>query len=383
MNPPAKRKSAKPSKASPGEPWKSWPGLFFKQRADGSFDWISREMEPYVGVIVRTLKPNPKKFWARVHPDDLKAVRAKTESCARSGEPITHVYRVVTDSTGKIACVSERRRPLFDRKRKICGYECQWTDLTRQMLAEDRLVSSAWKTTLADLTPGLAHDFNNVLTGILAVSEVCLAQVDAAHPFHESLSLIKQQVQDASQLVHRIARLHQEAPGCYDYQDVNTIAAEVVEILRKVIPKRIEICATLSAESLPVYVDAVEFRRLLLSLALSAVNNMTGSGKLHFRSSRHETAPALRSIHGALPRLPAVCVSIAVPGGAFGTDPLALLSGTCAFPADSNDGVGLSLHQARVFLEKNKGAISVESNPASGTTLGLWLAQADFTEAPV
>src|SRR6266481_940072 len=90
--------------------------------------------------------------------------------------------------------------------------------LTRQMLLESRLLSSAWKTTLADLTPGLAHDFNNVLTGILAVSEVCLAQVDARHPFHEILSLIKQQVQEASQLVHRIARLHQEAPGCYDYQ---------------------------------------------------------------------------------------------------------------------------------------------------------------------
>src|SRR5882724_10976904 len=107
MKRPAKRNSAKPSKASLGEIWKSWPGLFFKQRADGSFDWTSREMEPYVGVITRTLKPNPKKFWARVHSDDLKAVRARIESCARSGEPIAHVYRVISGSTGKAAYVSE------------------------------------------------------------------------------------------------------------------------------------------------------------------------------------------------------------------------------------------------------------------------------------
>src|SRR5258708_147843 len=134
MKRPAKRNSAKPSKASPGETWKSWPGLFFKQRADCSFEWISPEMGPYVGVVRKTLKPNPKVFWARLHPGDLKAVGAQIESCARSGEPITHVYRVISASTGKIAHISESRRPILDRNGKICGYECQWTDLTCQML---------------------------------------------------------------------------------------------------------------------------------------------------------------------------------------------------------------------------------------------------------
>src|SRR5207249_2893411 len=105
------------------------------------------------------------------------------------------------------------KRPLKRHSAKPTKASTSWIDLTHRKHAERKLVDSAWKITLADLTPGLAHDFNNVLTGILAVSEVCLAQTDAGHPFHESFSLIKQKVQDASQLVHRIARLHQEAPG--------------------------------------------------------------------------------------------------------------------------------------------------------------------------
>jgi len=273
------------------------------------------------------------------------------------------------------------KRPLKRHSAKPTKSSASWIDLTPQKHAERRLLDSAWKITLADLTPGLAHDFNNVLTGILAVSEVCLAQADAEHPFHESLSLIKQKVQDASQLVHRIARLHQEAPGCFDYQDVNSITAEVVEILRKAIPRRIEIITALSAVPLPVYVDAVEFRRLLLSLALSAVNAISGSGRLHFNSSRHKTLPALRQVHGTLPRLPAACVTIANSGAAFDGNPLTARSDHFSSSSEYEDGAALSLHQARLFLEKNNGAMSVEFAAASGTTLRLWLPESDFTEA--
>src|SRR5256885_15494618 len=94
-----------------------------------------------------------------------------------------------------------------------------------QGMTEERLLLLAWKETLADLTPGLAHDFNNVLTGILALSEAYLAEIDSAHPFHEGLSLIKQQAQQAGQLVHRMARLYQEKTGTCDYQDVNSLVS--------------------------------------------------------------------------------------------------------------------------------------------------------------
>src|SRR5437773_3251920 len=108
---------------------------------------------------------------------------------------------------------------------------------------DSRLLISAWKETLAALAPGLAHDFNNALTGIMGISEALLMQIDSNHPFYEGLLLIKQQVQQTAQLTHRIARLYQDKPGTRDYQDLNSIAAEVVALVGKVIPKRIEVRA--------------------------------------------------------------------------------------------------------------------------------------------
>jgi CheY-like chemotaxis protein len=45
-----------------------------------------------------------------------------------------------------------------------------------------------------------------------------------------------------------------------------------------------------------------------------------------------------------------------------------------------NKGSGLGLYNARLFVEKHHGGISVDSVEAVGTTFAIWLPQADFTE---
>src|SRR5205085_11993940 len=198
-----------PRRASPSQ---SWPGFFFRQRADLSFEWITREVEKLFSATAKSRLASPAQFWAMVHPADLEPLRHQLQSCAKSRQWLTHTFRL-RQAGGQVIYISESRRALRDGGAKLCGYEGFWIDITRQTFAEARLLQSVWKETLGDLTPGLAHDFNNVLTGILTLSEAFLAQIDSKHTFHEGLSLIKQKALEASRLTHRIARLHQEKTG--------------------------------------------------------------------------------------------------------------------------------------------------------------------------
>jgi nitrogen-specific signal transduction histidine kinase len=128
----------------------------------------------------------------------------------------------------------------------VLGYEGVWLDVTRQTIAEKRLSSAAWKETLAVLTMGLAHDFSNVMAGIHSISESFLAQIDAQNPFHEGMSLIRQNSLQASQLVQRIINLHHGKTGERNYHDLNEIVGGLVELGRKIIPRRIEITIELA-----------------------------------------------------------------------------------------------------------------------------------------
>ena len=46
-----------------------------------------------------------------------------------------------------------------------------------------------------------------------------------------------------------------------------------------------------------------------------------------------------------------------------------------------NKGSGLGLYNARLFVEKHHGAISVTSTEGQGTTFAIWLPEADFSES--
>src|SRR5438132_5577290 len=285
-----------------------------------------------------------------LHPPDLQTLRDQIQSCAKSRQWLTHTFRL-RQAGGQVIYISESRRALRDGGAKLCGYEGFWIDITRQTFAEARLLQSVWKETLGDLTPGLAHDFNNVLTGILTLSEAFLAQIDSKHTFHEGLSLIKQKALEASRLTHRIARLHQEKTGRRSYQDVNSTVTEVLELLGKVITKRYELRTTLAGESLPGFVDRREFHRILLSLALAAINNKSNSGGLHFHTSRHDTPPLPVPGKGKLARRPVIGVRLIASSSIISPEQLEMLLDPRAAAIEEIAGMALSLRHASLFLE--------------------------------
>jgi hypothetical protein len=85
-------------------------------------------------------------------------------------------------------------------------------------------------------------------------------------------------------------------------------------------------------------------------------------------------------MQGALPRLPAACLSVQDSGSGIKPRHLASIFDPFFTTKAMNKGSGLGLYNARLFVEKHRGAISVDSQEGVGSTFHLWLPQADFTE---
>ena len=354
-----------------------WPCVVFSQRSDFSLQFASPNIQELTGVTVAQWTSQPRRFWELIHEQDAVELRQQYKTAVQNGADITNTFRIRHAQTGRVVYILEHRQPVISKNGLLLSHEVVWLDVTRQTVAENRLSTAAWKETLAVLTLGMAHDFRNIMAGIHSLSESYLSQITDAHPFREGLSLIQKNSGQASQLVQRMINLHLGQAGERAYHDLNEIARDILDLVVKILPRRIKLASELSTTTLPVYADVVELRQAVINLLLNAADAMPKGGNLAIVSSRHTELPKFEHMKGITPRLPCVCLTIRDTG--TGIKPRYLGSIFDPFFTTKPKGSGLGLYNARIAMEKHQGAISVESKEGVGTTFHLWLPEADLS----
>src|SRR5665213_1180741 len=216
-----------------------WPCVVFSQRPDFSLHFASPNIGELTGISAEDWSRQPRRFWELVHELDASELQQHVKRAVQGGVLCTHTYRLRHALTGRVIYVLEYRQPVISRNGLLLGYDAVWLDVTRQTIAEKRLSTAAWKETLAVLTLGMAHDFRNMMAGLHSLSESFLIQVDDRHPFMEGLWLIQKSSMQASQLVQRMINLHIGQTGERNYHDLNEIARDLVELVSKLLPRRI------------------------------------------------------------------------------------------------------------------------------------------------
>ena len=356
-----------------------WPCVIFSQRPDFSLQFASPNIKELTGIDAADWPGKPGRFWDLVHEGDVAELRHQFKRAVLTSSAVTNTYRIRHAGTGRVAYILEHRQPAISQSGLLLGYEVVWLDVPRQTIAEKRLSTAAWKETLAVLTLGMAHDFTNIIAGIHSLSESFLSDMGPIHPFHEGLSLIKKSSLQASQLVQRMINLHLGQTGERQYHNLNDIANDLVELVTKILPRRIQVKTELAAVQLPVYLDVVEFRQVVINLMLNAADSMPQGGCLTLRTSRHDELPPLENKKGVTPRLPCICLTIQDTG--CGIKQRHLPSIFDPFFTTKAKGSGLGLYNARIAIEKHQGLISVNSTEGGGTSFCLWLPEADFSES--
>ena len=175
-----------------------------------------------------------------------------------------------------------------------------------------------------------------------------------------------------------MVNLHLGQTGERNYHNLNDITTDLVELIRKTLPRRIQVDADLAPLPLPVHLDVVEFRQVAINLLLNAADAMPKGGLLTLSTSRHDTLPKLENLKGVAPRLPCVCLTIEDTGSGIKKRHLASIFDP--FFTTKAKGSGLGLYNARLAMEKQRGAISVKSTEGVGSTFQIWLPEADLSE---
>ncbi|MFO1487705.1 MAG: ATP-binding protein [Verrucomicrobiota bacterium] len=358
-----------------------WPGIIFSQRPDFSFAFISPRIEELTGITAPDWQRHSKYFWQVIHESDAKPLMTRLREAARSPGDLTGTFRIRHARTGRVSYLWEHRQPVFSSNGLLLGYEGIWLDISRQTIAERRLLNLSWKENLGTLTMGLAHDFCNIMTGIVALSETFESELGANSSLRDGLNMIRTTAIEAGQLSQRIRQLHHGTPGEKNYHDLNEIVTSIAAVLQKVLPRRVRVVTELAGGQIPVYLDEVELRQVLVNLALNAADAMPNGGHLTFRTTAPEQMPVALNFHGNRPAAPLACVSVQDTGTGIPESFVNSIFDPFFTTKPLGKGSGLGLYNARLFVEKHGAGISLETKEKAGTTFHLWFAQANFTEA--
>ncbi len=362
----------------------NFPGIFFSQRPDLSFSYIGPGLADKLSMDVRPLLRNGSRFLDLVLPADRSAFLADLDRFSIRGDSFSVTYRVRHPTGGNIIYFLDVRTPRISPSGLLLGYEGVWLDITRQSIAEARLSRTAWKESLATITSGLIHDFSNVMAGIFSLSELYYSSLEADHAWKRGMQQIMESSRQARKLVRRIIDLNREVSAQPNYHNLESLLSEQLDLIRVILPKQTRLETELTGEELPVYLDDVSFRQMILNLAMNSRDAIENDGGITIRVRKVGAGETVfDGAYGGAVQVQREGALIEFSDDGCGIPPelLARIWDPFFTTKEASKGSGFGLYNARLFIAQVKGRIAVRSRVGEGTSFLIYIPLADFTEA--
>src|SRR3954468_15187561 len=133
---------------------------------------------------------------------------------------------------------------------------------------------------IGQLTGGVAHDFNNILTVITGTIEILADAVKDRPQLVGIANMISAAAERGADLTRHLLAFSRRQPLQPRATDVNALVVDAARLLRPTLGEQIEIESMLSPDSAPALIDPSQLSTAILNLALNARDAMAEGGKL-------------------------------------------------------------------------------------------------------
>jgi PAS domain S-box-containing protein len=280
---------------------------------------------------------------------------------------------------------SDPRRPL------LLGV---FHDVTEQKLAEQereriqlKLFQNQKFEALGTLAGGVAHDFNNILTGV--INYTTLAREDCPPDRKEMDELLGEALRcagRAKELVRQILLFSRTSTADRTALDLGRVVEEAMGLLRATLPADVEIRTELGAAPAHVLGNTTQIHQAVTNLGINAAHAMRErGGVLTVRLSRRELDAAQAAELQAVKAGPHHCLELSDNGTGMEPAVLARIFEPFFTTKAVGEGTGLGLAVVHSVVRGHQGAIAVRSRPGEGSVFELFFPehQETPTAAPV
>jgi signal transduction histidine kinase len=260
----------------------------------------------------------------------------------------------------------EKMRVLVDEKDRL---------LHEKNVADLKLRQSQKMEAVGQLTGGVAHDLNNILTVITGSIEI-LADAVADRP---KLAAIARMIDEAAgrgaDLTHRLLAFARKQPLQPREVDVNSLVVEAANLLRPALGEHVEVHMTLAADIWRALIDPSQLTNAILNLALNARDAMPDGGKLTIETGNVVLDENYASTNRDVIAGNYVTVTLTDSGHGIPASILDHVFEPFFTTKDVDKGSGLGLSMVHGFVKQSNGHIRIDSEEGHGTTISIFLPQ--------
>ena len=352
---------------------------FCNEFAEKFFGYSSEEItgKHIVGTIIPETESTGRDL--RRMMEDL--IRFPDDYSSNENESITRY--------GKRVWIAWANKPVTDSDGNLTELLCIGNDITEQRRAleekeriQAQLIHAQKMEAIGTLTSGLAHDFNNILGGImgsLSLLDILISKekIKEKEKTDRYIRMAIDSSRRASDMIKQLLILSRRQEIALSPVDINLCLKHVYDICSNSFPKSVLIDVSYSPAPLTVMTDEILTEQILLNFCVNASHAMTimraqdekEGGSLEIRISSEE-----HSVQGSADRPGRfVRIDISDTGVGMESETQKRIFEPFFTMKQKEAGTGLGLSMAYGFISRIGGYIKIESAVGHGSTFSIYL----------
>jgi PAS domain S-box-containing protein len=308
-------------------------------------------------------------IFSLLHPEDRERAieRTRTATATRAAVPLQEMRLIGLDGQTRIA---ELQAVPFEEEGRL-HIVSSGRDVTAQREAEARLHQVQKMDAVGQLTGGVAHDFNNLLTVIIGNLDLNRSRLPA-----EIRPAIEQALRAAERgaaLTHRLLAFSRRQTLIAEPLDLNRLAADMEDLLRRTLGEHVEIEMKLPAALWPALADKSQVENALLNLAINARDAMSDGGKLTIETGNMHLDDDYVAHNADMTPGDYVMLAVTDTGAGMSPDVVERAFEPFFTTKGVGKGTGLGLSMIYGFAKQSRGHVKIYSEVGHGTTVRLYL----------
>ncbi len=301
-------------------------------------------------------------------PERPVAFETRQDSGAAAGRAYRWTARAVDLSSSVVVEYHVVGLDVSDQKR---------AEAERKTL-ETQAIQTQQYEAIGVLAGGIAHEFNNILTGLIGNADLALMMLPKNADVRPMLAEVLRGAQRAAELTRQLSTYAGQTDTHPRPHSLDTIVKSSERLVEVVLPKHATIRYSATDDGALAVVDETKIRQLFLSLVTNAAEsfaNHSRPGKIEVRIGTRtvETIPPTRPWTNGAALVPGDYVELEVADNGCGMGPATLARVFEPFFTTKFPGRGLGMAAVLGIVQDHAGAIRVESEPGRGTSVRVLL----------